>query len=148
MYLFLRKINSITSILYYSITLMTNKAKFLGNYCHCVTNIMILCHLDQLCRISLYYKTTKHTNAYKLQFIYHLQRKTMQLTSPTASSATKCFKFNLYWAVHNVSNLTHVIIDCSSINQLDYTGGKIFLQAIKELNDCQYKVYLCNLRCK
>jgi MFS superfamily sulfate permease-like transporter len=48
----------------------------------------------------------------------------------------------------NLRNLTHVIIDCSSINQLDYSGGKIFLQAIKELNECQYRVYLCNLRCK
>ena len=48
----------------------------------------------------------------------------------------------------NLRNLTHVIIDCSSINQVDYSGGKIFLQAIKELNDCQFKVYLCNLRCK
>jgi len=48
----------------------------------------------------------------------------------------------------NLRNLTHIIIDCSSINQLDYSGGKIFLQAIKELNDCQLKVYLCNLRCK
>ncbi|CAF0816407.1 unnamed protein product [Rotaria sordida] len=47
--------------------------------------------------------------------------------------------FNLY-------KLTHIIIDCSSINQLDYSGGKIFLQAIKELNDCKYKVYLCHLR--
>ncbi len=45
-------------------------------------------------------------------------------------------------------NLTHVIIDCASINQLDYSGGKIFLQALKELNDCQFKVYLCNLRCE
>lgn len=48
----------------------------------------------------------------------------------------------------NFRNLTHIIIDCSSISQLDYSGGKIFLQAIKELNDCQYRVYLCNLRCK
>ncbi|CAF0906509.1 unnamed protein product [Rotaria sp. Silwood1] len=46
----------------------------------------------------------------------------------------------------NLRSLTHVIIDCSSINQLDYSGGKIFLQTIKELNDCQYKVYLCHLR--
>jgi MFS superfamily sulfate permease-like transporter len=45
------------------------------------------------------------------------------------------------------SHLTHVIIDCASINQLDYSGGKIFLQTLKELNDCQYKVYLCNLIC-
>ena len=48
----------------------------------------------------------------------------------------------------NLRHLTHVIIDCSSINQIDYSGGKIFLQALKELNDCQFKVYLCNLRCK
>ncbi|CAF2434512.1 unnamed protein product [Rotaria sp. Silwood2] len=46
----------------------------------------------------------------------------------------------------NIRSLTHVIIDCSSISQLDYSGGKIFLQTIKELNDCQYKVYLCHLR--
>ncbi|UJR26995.1 hypothetical protein I4U23_008302 [Adineta vaga] len=43
-------------------------------------------------------------------------------------------------------NSTRVIIDCSSISQLDYSGGKIFLQTLKELNDCQYKIYLCNLR--
>jgi MFS superfamily sulfate permease-like transporter len=48
----------------------------------------------------------------------------------------------------NVRNLIHIIIDCSSINQLDYSGGKIFLQTIKELNDCQYRVYLSNLTCK
>lgn len=48
----------------------------------------------------------------------------------------------------NLRNLIYIIIDCSSINQLDYSGGKIFLQTIKELNDCQFKVYLCNLRCK
>jgi MFS superfamily sulfate permease-like transporter len=48
----------------------------------------------------------------------------------------------------NLRHLKHIIIDCSSINQLDYSGGKIFLQTIKELNDCQYRVYLCNLRCK
>ncbi len=48
----------------------------------------------------------------------------------------------------NLRNLTHIIIDCSSINQLDYNGGNIFLQTIKELNDCQYQVYLSNLRCK
>ncbi|CAF1514119.1 unnamed protein product [Adineta steineri] len=46
----------------------------------------------------------------------------------------------------NLHILTHIIIDCASINQLDYSGGKIFLQTIKELNDCQYKIYLCNLR--
>ena len=45
------------------------------------------------------------------------------------------------------SRLAHIIIDCSSVSQMDYSGGKIFLQAIKELNDCQYQVYLCNLRC-
>ena len=44
-------------------------------------------------------------------------------------------------------HLTHVIIDCASINQLDYSGGKIFIQTLKELNDCQYTVYLCNLIC-
>ncbi|CAF4122709.1 unnamed protein product [Rotaria socialis] len=43
-------------------------------------------------------------------------------------------------------SITHIIIDCSSINQIDYSGGKIFLQALKELNDCQYKVYLCQLK--
>lgn len=47
-----------------------------------------------------------------------------------------------------IHHLTHVIIDCSSINQFDYTGGKIFLQTIKELNDCQIDVHLCNLTCK
>ncbi|CAF0736195.1 unnamed protein product [Adineta ricciae] len=41
---------------------------------------------------------------------------------------------------------TCIIIDCSSISQLDYSGGKIFLQTLKELNDCKYKIYLCNLR--
>lgn len=50
--------------------------------------------------------------------------------------------------VAELPHLAHLIIDCSSINQMDYSGGKIFLQAIKELNDCQYQVYLCNLRCK
>lgn len=48
----------------------------------------------------------------------------------------------------NLRNLTYIIIDCSSISQLDYSGGKIFLQTIKELNDCHYRVYLSNLRCK
>ena len=48
----------------------------------------------------------------------------------------------------NIRHLTDIIIDCSSINQFDYTGGKIFLQTIKELNDCQFQVYLCNLTCK
>ncbi|CAF4803768.1 unnamed protein product, partial [Rotaria socialis] len=43
-------------------------------------------------------------------------------------------------------SITHIIIDCSSINQIDYSGGKIFLQALKELNDRQYKVYLCQLK--
>ncbi|CAF2212471.1 unnamed protein product [Rotaria magnacalcarata] len=43
-------------------------------------------------------------------------------------------------------SITHIIIDCSSINQIDYSGGKIFIQALKELNGCQYKVYLCQLR--
>ncbi|CAF3804194.1 unnamed protein product [Rotaria sordida] len=42
-------------------------------------------------------------------------------------------------------NGTHVIVDCSAISQIDYSGGKIFIQTIKELNDHKYKVYLCNL---
>ena len=48
----------------------------------------------------------------------------------------------------NIRSLTHAVIDCSSINQIDYSGGKIFLQTIKELNDYQFKVYLCHLRRK
>ncbi|CAF3691587.1 unnamed protein product [Rotaria sp. Silwood1] len=42
-------------------------------------------------------------------------------------------------------NEMHVIIDCSAISQIDYSGGKIFIQTIKELNDRKYQVYLCNL---
>lgn len=45
-------------------------------------------------------------------------------------------------------SITDVIVDCSSINQIDYSGAKIFLQTIKELNDQKYKIYLTNLRCK
>lgn len=62
-------------------------------------------------------------------------------------------KNNLQRIIHprqslNLRYLTDIIIDCSSINQFDYSGGKIFLQTIQELNDCQYQVYLCNLACK
>lgn len=61
------------------------------------------------------------------------------------------FKTNQKRTVHpqqSLHHLNHVIIDCSSINQFDYTGGKIFVQTIKELNDCQIDVHLCNLTCK
>ena len=44
--------------------------------------------------------------------------------------------------------IIHVIIDCSSISQIDYSGGKCFINTIRELNDHEYNVYLCNLRCK
>ncbi|CAF3927488.1 unnamed protein product [Rotaria sordida] len=39
-------------------------------------------------------------------------------------------------------NGTHVIVDCSAISQIDYSGGKIFIQTIKELNDHKYKSLL------
>jgi len=47
-----------------------------------------------------------------------------------------------------VCSLTHIIIDCSSMSQIDYSGGKMLIQTIKELTDRDYNVYLCNLRCK
>ncbi|CAF0756722.1 unnamed protein product [Didymodactylos carnosus] len=48
--------------------------------------------------------------------------------------------------INKTYRLTNVIVDCSSMNQIDYTGAKIFIQTIKDLNDAEFKVYLCNMR--
>lgn len=51
-------------------------------------------------------------------------------------------------AIDGVRSLTHIIIDCSSMSQIDYSSGKMLIQTIKELTDRDYNVYLCNLRCE
>ncbi|CAF0790271.1 unnamed protein product [Didymodactylos carnosus] len=49
---------------------------------------------------------------------------------------------NIDTLIANSYRLTYVIIDCSSINHIDYTGAKIFIQTLKDLNDVELKVHL------
>ena len=44
--------------------------------------------------------------------------------------------------------LKHVIIDCSAISCMDYSGGKSFIATMKELNDQGLTVYLSSVSCK
>ena len=48
----------------------------------------------------------------------------------------------------NPNGISSLILDCSSVSELDFTGANIFLETIKELNDNDVKVYLCLMPCK